>query len=197
MSVSSPQGLVQALDTRSAELRRFLIARTGSEAEADDILSELWIKVNAIQSGPVANPKNYLFKMANNLVLDRRRELQRRERRERDWTNERYGLSSTEIADEAANAEQLLIERQAIDRLSEAIAKLPAGARRVVRLHKLDGLSHSEVAQRLAISKSAVEKHMAVAMTHLRRLLAAEVRPAGRRLKSKESPDDIETGAKG
>jgi len=196
MTVSSPQGLVQALEKRSADLRRFLIARTGSEAEADDIVSELWIKVNAIHSGPVANPKNYLFKMANNLVLDRRREIQRRERRERDWSSARYGTSSSEIPDEAANAEQLLIEREDVERLSEAIAKLPAGARRVVRLHKLDGLSHAEVAQRLGISKSAVEKHMAVAMTHLRRLLAAEVSPHARRLKSGGGPDDIETGAK-
>ncbi len=39
-------------------------------------------------------------------------------------------------------------------------------------MHKIEGLTHGEVAARLGISRSAVEKHMAVAMTHLRRLLA-------------------------
>lgn len=189
--------MIQALENTRVELRRFLVARTGCEAEADDVISELWIKVNASHSGPVANPKNYLFKMANNLVLDRRRELQRRERREHEWTNSLHGAFSTELADEAPNAEQSLIEREEIEQLSEAIAKLPAGAQRVLRLHKLNGFSHAEVAEKLGVSKSAVEKHMAVAMTHLRRLLAAEVSNTPRRLKDGRGPGTVETGANG
>jgi DNA-directed RNA polymerase specialized sigma24 family protein len=66
----------------------------------------------------------------------------------------------------------------------------------VLRLHKFDGLSHGEVAARLGISKSAVEKHMAVAMAHLRRLLAAEVSDSPRRLEDGGGPDTVETGAK-
>ena len=150
------------------------MARTGSEADADDLLSELWIKVNAGQTGPVLNPASYLFRMANNLVLDRLREARRRDRRETDWTADQHGPQAllTEVADPSPSAEQRLVEGDEARRLEEAIAQLPAGAQRVLRRHKLDGLSHGEVAIELGISKSAVEKHMAVAMTHLRRLLA-------------------------
>ena len=49
------------------------------------------------------------------------------------------------------------------------------GAGRAFRLHKLDGLSHAEVAAQLWISRSGVEKHIAVAMAHLRRALRTEV----------------------
>ena len=56
--------------------------------------------------------------------------------------------------------------------LETAIAELPEGARRAFCLHKIDGLSHAEVAARLGISRSGVEKHIAVAMKNLRRLLA-------------------------
>ena len=38
-------------------------------------------------------------------------------------------------------------------------------------MHKFDGLSHAEIAARLGISRSGVEKHIAVAMVHLRRAL--------------------------
>lgn len=65
-----------------------------------------------------------------------------------------------------------MVERDEAARLASAIAHLPDGARRVLRLHKIEGLSHGEVAARLGISKSGVEKHMAVAMKYLRRLLA-------------------------
>lgn len=173
MTAQNDQGLLAMLKDRRADLRRFLVARTGSEAEADDCLSELWIKVNSVRPGPIANPKSYLFQMANNLVLDRRREQQRRERRERSWTTDRYGsdAAKSEVADEAPDAEQLIVDREEAGRLADAIARLPVGAQRVLRRHKLDGLSHGEVAAELGISKSAVEKHMAVAMIHLRRLL--------------------------
>ena len=177
------QGLFAALEECRAELRRFLVARTGNEAEADDVLSELWIKVRSSHPGPVSNPKSYLFKIANNLVLDRFREARRRERRESAWTAEQHAShsSTTEVPDPDSGAEHHLIEQDEVEQLAKAIAELPAGAQRVLRLHKLDGLSHGEVADRLGISKSAVEKHMAVAMTHLRRLLGAEVSADRRR----------------
>lgn len=173
ISLASHQGLVGALEERRPELRRFLVARTGSEADAEDLLSELWIKVDEVRPGPLANPEAYLFRMANNLVLDRLREARRRQRRESAWTDDQYGghSASTEVADRAPTAEQQLVEGDEARRLADAIAQLPAGAQRVLRMHKLDGLSHGEVAAELGISKSAVEKHMAVAMAHLRRLL--------------------------
>ena len=173
MSPVHTQGLLLELEERRAELRRFLVARTGSEADAEDLLSELWIRVSASASGPVSNPKSYLFRAANNLVLDKIRQARRRERRESEWIADQHGpdLVSGEVADPAENAEQVMIEDDDVTRLAQAIEKLPAGAQRVLRLHKLEGLSHREVADRLGVSKSAVEKHMSVAMTHLRRLL--------------------------
>ena len=184
MSLVHPSGLTGILEARRGDLRRFLIARTGSEADADDLLSELWIKANSVQPGPVSNPGSYLFKMANNLVLDRLRETSRRQRREGDWIAEQRGSHALveEPADPASSAEQMLIERDEQNRLTEAIDHLPARARRVLRMHKLEGLGHAEIAAQLGISKSAVEKHMALAMAHLRRILTTEAEPGPRRL---------------
>jgi RNA polymerase sigma-70 factor (ECF subfamily) len=139
MSLVQTAGLTGTLEARRGDLRRFLIARTGSEADADDLLSELWIKANSVQPGPVSNPGSYLFKMANNLVLDRLRETSRRQRREGDWIAEQRGSHALveEPADPASSAEQMLIERDEQNRLTEAIDQLPAGARRVLRMHKL------------------------------------------------------------
>lgn len=199
MSPSSAQGLAGALEEWRAEIRRFLIARTGSQADADDVLSELWIKLTTIQPGPVSNPKGYLFRMANNLVLDRLRQERRRERRESHWTAEHHDDYSplSEVADPAPDAEQQLVANDEVQRLADAIAQLPAGAQRVIRMHKLEGLSHADVALRLGITKSAVEKHMAVAMTHLRRMLGTEATALPRRREKGGGPAPIEAGEKG
>lgn len=161
-------------ETRS-ELLRFLTARTGSAGDAEDIVQDIWLRIQAADTGPVANGRAYLYRVAQNLVLDRVRERRRREQRETDWADSQSTLLAGDAADHRPNAMAQIIEREDAAALAAAIAALPEGAGRAFRLHKLDGLSHAEVAARLGISRSGVEKHIAVAMAHLRRALRTEV----------------------
>jgi RNA polymerase sigma factor (sigma-70 family) len=167
-------GLVLLHERHRAELLRFLRARTGDAAEAEDVVQELWIRLQTSNVGPVANGRAYLFQMANNLVLDRVRERRRRALRDHEWTRV-VQLGGGEVHAEAAAPDpgpaDLLIEREELRQLESAVASLPEGARRAFCLHKVDGLSHAEVAAKLGISRSGVEKHIAVAMKHLRRAL--------------------------
>jgi RNA polymerase sigma-70 factor (ECF subfamily) len=154
-----------------AELLRFLIARTSDASEAEDILQDLWIKAQQPGGAPVLNGRAYLYRMAQNLVIDRRREQQRRMQRQRVWLDGDGDGGAVEPTDMSPNAEQAMLDREETVRLASAMTTLPEGARRVFELHKLEGLSHAEVAERLGISKSGVEKHMAVAMKYLRRAM--------------------------
>jgi len=169
----SPQGLAAAYAEHRAQLLRFLIARTGQPADAEELLQEVWLKIGAARTGPIADARAYLYRVAQNLALDRLREMKRRAVRERDWAD--VTLDQRADAPEPAatvDAESALIAAGEAQRLADAIARLPPGAGRAFRLHKLDGLSHAEVALRMGISRKGVEGHMATAMTHLRRLLA-------------------------
>lgn len=155
-------------------LLRFLTARTADAAEAEDVLQELWIKLQSLPTGPVAHGRAYLYRMAQNLVVDRLRGRQRRARRERVWIDDRdgpgYNIAIEPVA-QGQNAEDVLLEREEAALLASAVANLPVGARRAFELHKMQGLSHAEVAATLGISRSGVEKHMTVAMKYLRRAL--------------------------
>jgi len=157
-----------------AELLRFLSARTGDAAEAQDLVQEVWLRIERGALGPIANGRAYLFRIAHHLVLDRVRERARRAARERDWADVALDQREGEADPQQASTEAMLIATQDSARLAAAIAALPEGAGRAFRLHKIDGLSHAETAARLGISRKGVEKHMAVAMTHLRRSLADE-----------------------
>ncbi|MFD1611957.1 RNA polymerase sigma factor [Sphingomonas tabacisoli] len=166
-------GLSALFEAHRAELLRFLTARTGDPAEAEDIAQELWLRAHRTDAGPIANGRAYLFRVAHNLVLDQVRERNRRAQRDRSWHGAEYGETAPgmELPDYRTDAERGLIEREEAALLASAIGNLPEGARRAFRLHKIDGLSHAEVASRLGISKSGVEKHIAVAMKHLRKML--------------------------
>jgi len=163
--------LTQLYQELRGELLRFLIARTGNPAEAEDLLQELWLRVRDAAPGPVANGRAYLYRAAQNLVLDRLREARRREARDRDWSDIQAETVPGDRVDPQPQALDTLIAREDVEALRAAIAHLPEGAGRAFRLHKLEGLPHAEVAARLGISRSGVEKHIAVAMAHLRRTL--------------------------
>jgi RNA polymerase sigma-70 factor (ECF subfamily) len=173
MGADHENDLQSAYGVHHTELLRFLIARAGDRAEAEDLLQELWVRAQTQPSGPVANGRAYLFRMAQNLIVDRLRERQRRMARERRWSDQETGFASVGIepVDQRLTAEEAMLDREEIAALVSAVATLPEGARRAFELHKLQGLSHGEVAARLGISRSGVEKHMAVAMKYLRRAL--------------------------
>jgi RNA polymerase sigma factor (sigma-70 family) len=172
---TSPSGLVLLFAELRAELVRFLAARTGSPADAEDLAQELWLRIQGVQPGPIGNGRAYLYRAAQNLVLDQVRERRRREAREAHWHAAAAASADGEVIDSGPDALDAMIERERDVALARAIEGLPEGAGRVFRLHKLEGLSHSDIAARLGISRSGVEKHVAVAMAHLRRAMGTEV----------------------
>lgn len=179
---NKPLGLAALLDGHAREIHRFLAARCGDADLAEDLFQELWIKASSQPSGPVANGRAYLFRMANNLVLDHVRGHQRAMARDRLWAYEGHdaGVPMENRADPEPLADEALVARQEADALQQAIASLAPGAQRALRLHRFDGHSQAEVAQIMGISQSGVEKHLASAMKHLRRELVdcGLIRPA-------------------
>ena len=77
-----------------------------------------------------------------------------------------------ERPDPAGPADEIIAQEQEAALLRNAIDSLPAGAQRALRLHRLEGHDQAEVARIMGISRSGVEKHIAVAMKHLRNALA-------------------------
>jgi len=172
---TSPSGLVLLFGELRAELVRFLAARTGSRADAEDLAQELWLRIQDAQPGPIGNGRAYLYRAAQNLVLDQVRERRRREAREAHWRAADASSADGQVIDPGPDAIDAMIERERDAAIARAIECLPEGAGRVFTLHKLEGVSHSDIAARLGISRSGVEKHIAVAMAHLRRAMGTEV----------------------
>lgn len=167
-------GLARMLEAHRAELLRFLCGRCGSPDEAQDIMQDLWIKASTQPTEPIGNPRAYLFRMANNIVLDRLRGAQRAMRRERAWLegeNDGVAQAPEMRIDAAEPADAAIARRQEAEILRSAIASLPEGAGRALRLYRFEGMGQNEIAQALGISRSGVEKHLALAMKHLRAAL--------------------------
>lgn len=161
--------LVAAYLEHRAFLLRLLTARTGSAAEAEDIVQEMYERLAALPDGggAVENVPAFLNRMALNLAFDRRRSGTRAAARDGEWLSANALVDGPEPVAEVPTAEDVASGRQELRLLHDAIDALPPQGRRVFEMHKLQGRPHAEVAASLGISRSAVEKHMAAAMKNL------------------------------
>ena len=67
-----------------------------------------------------------------------------------------------------------MLARDEVRRLEAAIDSLPPRQRQVLLLHKFEGLSYAEIAERLGISKNTVMVHMMWALARCRDSLAED-----------------------
>lgn len=160
-------GLAAVFLANRERLLRFFISRTRDPAEAEEVVQEIYLKLERGTGGPLGDPLGYLHRIGLNLVIDRQRERARRNRREQDWIKVTTTRAGDDYVDEQPSPFAEIAARERARLMGEVIASLPPGAARVFRMHRIEGMSHAEIAGRLGISRKGVEKHMATALRHL------------------------------
>jgi RNA polymerase sigma-70 factor (ECF subfamily) len=138
-----------------AALRSWLRRKKDLPIEADDLVQEAYATLAELDSVEhIHNPKAYLFQTAYSIAL----QLLRRDR----------VVSILAIADveelqmcaDSPGPEQQAASREELRRVAAAIEGLPPQCGEVFRLRKVEGLSQREVANRMSLAESTVEKHM-------------------------------------
>ncbi|NKJ02937.1 sigma-70 family RNA polymerase sigma factor [Novosphingobium sp. SG707] len=123
--------------------------------EIDDIVQEAYARLIMLDSvAHITNPRAYFLQVARSLILQYLR---------RARVVPIDLASDIDAIDEAANEplpDRQVQGQQELDRLMNAISTLPPRCQEVYRLRKIEGLSQRQVAERLMISESNVEKHL-------------------------------------
>ena len=161
--------LTTYLEQRETLVRLFS-RRTGDMGVAEDVIQELYLRLDAVaEEGRIDNPLAFLLRMANNLYLNRVRSSTSERRRERAWhdAGREAAVEGVEPAADEPTPEAQVSSRQQLLLLVSTLKELPDKTQDIFRLHKIDGLSQAEVAKRLEISISSVEKHLSSALRHL------------------------------
>jgi RNA polymerase sigma factor (sigma-70 family) len=72
-----------------------------------------------------------------------------------------------EREDAAARPDEVVAAKELLSRVVSGINRLPGRTREIFLMHRIDKLEYTEIARRLGISESAIEKQMAKAMMML------------------------------
>ena len=158
-----------AYQSTYSQLVRFFRNRLDNSNDADDLSQDvftLWL--NRKEQTPVKESRAYLFKIANHVLIDHWRRNQRQTKSE---TSIDEVVHEHSFEQREADPSEILEHQQCIQRLSEALETLPPRRREAFLLYRFDGLSQSEIAERMEISISMVEKHIAAALVHCKKHL--------------------------
>ncbi|MGU3575285.1 RNA polymerase sigma factor [Brucellaceae bacterium C25G] len=149
-----------------SELKNYARHKVGDETIAEELVQEACLRLVNSGSEIPLNPRAYLYRILGNLVTDHYRHKAR--------VTSNFVFSETaDSADERPDAEREIIARQRLAILVQAVSELPPRCRECFILRRFDELSHAEIAERMKITRSAVEKHLAVATVYCARRLKA------------------------
>ncbi|MDF0545876.1 sigma-70 family RNA polymerase sigma factor [Sphingobium sp. H39-3-25] len=146
------------------KLLAFFTSRTRDPAEAEEIVQEIHLRLGRTRMGPLSDALGYLYRIGLDLAIDRGRA--RQHRTGRNATEGEAACDGSDVDATPSQFAQLLAEQRS-QRIAGVLASMPAGAARTFRLHKVEGMSHRQIADRMGITRQGVEKNMAVAFRHL------------------------------
>ncbi|ULT28027.1 sigma-70 family RNA polymerase sigma factor [Sphingobacterium sp. E70] len=140
----------------------FYFKKISSREAAEDILHDLFISVwkNRAFITEIESLPAYLFSSCRYLVLAHYRKEMRMQVTQ--------GVEHLEFEDQSIPIEDRLYYRYVIDIVAKEVENLPQKCQEVFKLSREYYMSNKEIAQKLGISASTVEKHINKAIRHLR-----------------------------
>jgi RNA polymerase sigma factor (sigma-70 family) len=153
-------------DRHDSELRRYLRRRLAMAADVDDMIQEIYVRIARYPApDAVLNTQAFVMTIAANLLRDRFASTARR----------RHDLQMPfEEADVACNRpslERQLEAEQTLALVMEALNELKTKTRDALILHRFRNLTYPEIAERMGLSTSMVQKHINRALAHITRKL--------------------------
>ncbi|UTW45454.1 RNA polymerase sigma factor [bacterium SCSIO 12696] len=139
-----------------AELKHYLLKMLVRKEDVEDILQDTYIRVSkAEKTTHIKSHRPFLFKVARNLALN---QISQNKRRITFYVED---FEASEVIDSKSSVESREMARQELRKFYTMLREtLPAQCRKVFILRKVYGFSHKEIAQKLGISVSTVEKHI-------------------------------------
>ena len=148
-------GVTRAFVEHNGSIKAFLGRFLTQRQDVEDIAQEAYLRAYvAEQSRAVDQPEAYLFRSARNLALTK---LTQKSRQMTDLIDD---LDPAVVLRGETTLEAEVEAEESLGLHCEAVAHLPEKCKQVYILRKVYGLSHKEIAERMSLSVSSVEKYM-------------------------------------
>lgn len=151
----------------------FIRRMVPSQDEAEDVTQEVFIRAyqHFANFDGRCSVKTWLFRIANNLCIDRARKLDRVPAHT-DYYPAGEDEEPIEIADVRWEPERIALDQELSKLVEGSISTMSDKLRSVLLLHDKEDMAYDEIAQALAIPIGTVKSRLFLARTHLQNSLA-------------------------
>lgn len=172
MNEDVPDRAAQIASQTGRQLKQFIRARVSNEADAEDILQDVWQRLVAtLEEGPVEQVWAWLFTVARNRIIDQYRKPQVISlddlAAEMGLEDEGFGLADFFLREERTPEKEYL-RNLFWKQLRSALADLPREQREVYVWHELEGLSFDDIVKKTGENLNTLLSRKRYAVQHLR-----------------------------
>lgn len=161
MSAVTHEELAQLFRCHASAIHRLLLRKLRCPEAAADLVQEAFLRLaQHDSSSPIRDLSGFLYRTALNLATDYVRKEQRQQTQR---------VSTRELAilpDHSPAVEDAITGRQELKLLRAAVAELSPLCQQIFDLNRFQGHTYEEVAKRLNISESTVQKNLSKALLH-------------------------------
>lgn len=147
-------------------LSRYFERRVDRKVDVPDLVQEVFLRLSRLGDlAEIQKPEHYLFRTAASALKDRARH------------NAVRQAAAHQVFDETVHSgsdfspHRVLVGKETVERLCDALRKLPVRTRDVFVLRAFEEQRMADVARLLGISTRAAEKHYAKALAYAARVL--------------------------
>lgn len=148
-------------------LQRWLVRSMLRREDAEDALQDVFERYAAADKHlPADEQEPYLRTVTRHAAHDAWQQAARRDRAGIVSLEEHMEAAEQIAGDESADPANRVEHRQRLTRLEEALSELPERRREAFVLYSIDGLTQTEVAARMGISRRMVHNHVTLAYAY-------------------------------
>ena len=164
----------QLVEINQNKIYSLTLRMTGNPEDGADLAQEAFLRAwHTLPSFQEESSfSTWLYRLASNLCIDfLRKEKRRKTAINSTSLDDEENAVSTEVPDHRFTPENELERKELRRSVSQALLKLSDDHRQVLILRELDGLSYSEISERLNLEEGTVKSRIARARLSLRNIL--------------------------
>jgi RNA polymerase sigma factor (sigma-70 family) len=164
--------ILESIKEYGKGLMGFIRKRVKSEADAEDILQDVWYQFSSVvNSEPIEQTGAWLFRVARNKIIDKHKK-KSEVRLDDSFSDDESGLDlKALLMTEAKTPETIYLRNLFWEQLFLALDELPEEQKKVFVMHEMDDIPFQEIADRTGQNISTLISRKRYAVLHLRKRL--------------------------
>ncbi|GAA4902120.1 RNA polymerase sigma factor [Mucilaginibacter defluvii] len=168
--------IIQTMASYGSKLFGFIRKRVKNEADAEDILQDVWYQLSAVVNAePIEQTGAWLFRVARNKIIDKHKKKSESLLDDlapgNDDDADDMGYFKDLLLTETKTPESEYIRGLFWDELFIALNELPEEQRQVFTWHELDGIPFAEIVEMTGEKEQTLVSRKRYAVLHLRKRL--------------------------